>query len=303
MAYLPNGTSKNRVHCSKCGHKTATPYHDNFTREAIKPNVFMKCSRQNSCGHDLRPERNNEQQTYRIKERATTIQPNVLEKQIIQSCISNPSLFSNFIAERYGIDAVARGLVHHQFVGAHPNDSSRTIFLQLDEEGRLRTGKIIGYRIEEGQLKRDRNCNPSWLHARHEGFITKQHEATQTLFGMHQLQYRKKGPVFIVESEKTAVIAGIYRPDLIWMATGGATGLKSERLAPLHGRQIILVPDADKAGETWNAIASRLKVNGYNVLVWNEWQQFIPNDAQVDGMDIADLLVQFQQNQLPAGLF
>ena len=57
-------------------------------------------------------------------------------------------------------------------------------------------------------------------------------------------------PVVLVESEKTAVIMSRIYPDHLWLATGGSQGIKSdERLAPLHGRKVLLVPDN---GQYWN---------------------------------------------------
>ena len=48
----------------------------------------------------------------------------------------------------------------------------------------------------------------------------------QCLFGEHLLAYASSmaRTVAIVESEKTALIAALFIPDLVWLATGGMHG-------------------------------------------------------------------------------
>jgi hypothetical protein len=50
--------------------------------------------------------------------------------------------------------------------------------------------------------------------------------------------------VAIVESEKTAIIASIYLPDMIWLACGGCGNLSLKLCEPLKGRKVVLFPDA-----------------------------------------------------------
>ena len=47
----------------------------------------------------------------------------------------------------------------------------------------------------------------------------------------------------LVESEKTAIISSALMPQYTWLATGGKSGLTSERLSSLKGRKIIVFPD------------------------------------------------------------
>lgn len=50
-----------------------------------------------------------------------------------------------------------------------------------------------------------------------------------------------------VESEKTAIICSAMMPQYLWLATGGKSGLTSERLSSLKGRKIIVFPHIDLA--------------------------------------------------------
>ena len=49
----------------------------------------------------------------------------------------------------------------------------------------------------------------------------------QCLFGEHLLD-GNNGPVAIVESEKTAIIASMFFQDAVWLATGGLNNLREE---------------------------------------------------------------------------
>jgi hypothetical protein len=57
-------------------------------------------------------------------------------------------------------------------------------------------------------------------------------------------------PIAIVESEKTAIIASVYMPDYIWLATGSLNNLSAEKCAVLNGRRVILFPDLN-AFDKW----------------------------------------------------
>ncbi len=63
--------------------------------------------------------------------------------------------------------------------------------------------------------------------------------------------------VAIVESEKSAIIASIIMPELIWLAAGGIQGLSIEKCKVLKGRNVILYPDFG-AYEKWTEKAKIL---------------------------------------------
>ncbi len=66
------------------------------------------------------------------------------------------------------------------------------------------------------------------------------------LFGEVLLSIYPNKMVALVESEKTAIIASVYFPDFIWIATGGSDGCKWTQRGVckvLEGRSVILYPD------------------------------------------------------------
>ena len=135
----------------------------------------------------------------------------------------------------------------------------KTIWWQIDVEGRVRTGKLMRYKTDG---HRDRNDKQAfdWIHNRlkRAGWWkdTEKEKAT-CLFGEHLVKAYPKATVNIVESEKTAVIMAIAygNPQKnIWLATGGMSMLSRAKLAPLieAKRKILLYPDQDGI-EKWRA--------------------------------------------------
>ena len=201
-----------------------------------------------------------------------------------------------------------------------------TIFWQIDERQRVRTGKIMKYYPEGhpkfGHRDRDTRYNFDWVHSalsRHRDpktgettydppypfpnlFDPSKQEPIQTLFGMHLLNaYGQTGQVNIVESEKTAIIMAIaygnHSGD-VWMACGGIEMLSRERLAPIikQHRRIVLYPDRDGI-DRWRAKGEnlrydRLHINVEPVLKW--WR-----DGDGEKADVADVVVRIINNAKP----
>ena len=130
------------------------------------------------------------------------------------------------------------------------------IFWQIDEQQRIRDGKIMYYHSD---CHRDKHHNPTWISA-----LLKQHYGypydiaiDRCLFGLHLLA-EVDGDVAVVEAEKTAVICSELYPQYLWLAAGGLSMLTVEKLLPLKGHKVILFPDTDPDGTTftrWRDIA------------------------------------------------
>lgn len=196
-----------------------------------------------------------------------------------------------------------------------------TIFWQIDEQQRVRTGKMMLYR-QDGHRDRTTRYNFDWVHSalsrhwddeRHEMtydppypfpdiYDPSKQEPIQTLFGMHLLNaYGQTGQVNIVESEKTALIMatayGNHNGE-VWMACGGLEMLSRERLAPIikQHRRIVLYPDRDGI-DRWRAKAEnlrydRLHINAEPVLKW--WRE-----GDGEKADVADVVVRIINEASP----
>ncbi len=183
-----------------------------------------------------------------------------------------------------------------------------TIFWQIDEQHRVRTGKMMLYKTD-GHRDRDTRYNFDFIHAalfrddRQPQYSDELQEKKQCYFGLHLLnQYKVKNveqTVCIVESEKTALImATAYGNNAkqVWMACGGLENLTRERMQPIieQGRKIVLYPDRDGV-ERWQAKANSI---GYNRIVVDarpvrEWWK--PCDGEK--ADIADVVVRHIQER------
>ena len=57
--------------------------------------------------------------------------------------------------------------------------------------------------------------------------------------------------VAVVEAEKSAVILSEWRPDWLWLATGGLGEVQPEKFRPLRGHRVVLYPDTDPEGTAY----------------------------------------------------
>ena len=71
----------------------------------------------------------------------------------------------------------------------------------------------------------------------------KDHNLKQCLFGLHLINETESKILAIVESEKTAILMSLFKPEYIWLATGSKSGFKYEYLKPLRNYKIIGFPD------------------------------------------------------------
>lgn len=101
------------------------------------------------------------------------------------------------------------------------------MFWQIDISGRCRIGKIMLCDSETGHKVKNPVSKMMWVHMLH---MFKDFCLRQCLFGEHQLAESGR-VVAIVESEKTAIIASMFFPDAIWLATGC---LKGRRIFLFH---------------------------------------------------------------------
>ena len=139
------------------------------------------------------------------------------------------------------------------------------IFWQIDQEERVRDGKVMYYGPDCHRLK-DKAHHPTWVSTllrRRDPFPNAPHETSHCLFGLHLIEegggrreegkYSKYSPksIAIVEAEKTAVIMSEHYPQCIWLATGGLGEVQPEKFRPLRGHKVIMFPDTDPDGSAF----------------------------------------------------
>ena len=158
------------------------------------------------------------------------------------------------------------------------------IFWQIDQEERVRDGKVMYYGPDCHRLK-DKAHHPTWVSAllrRRDPFPNASNETTHCFFGLHLLghtdnlcpaemkeikemtpsEYVKRSQisaisvisagqsksVAIVEAEKTAVILSEHYPQCIWLAAGGLGEVQTDKFRPLRGYKVVMFPDTDPDG-------------------------------------------------------
>ena len=95
---------------------------------------------------------------------------------------------------------------------------------------------------------------PMWVHKLK---LFEDFHLKQCLFGEHLLGTYSDKVVVLVESEKSAVIGSAIFPGYVWLATGGKSQLREEKLRVLTGRTVLLFPDADGYAE-WKQRAENM---------------------------------------------
>ena len=97
----------------------------------------------------------------------------------------------------------------------------------------------------------------------------------------------------IVESEKTAIVASIYIPEMVWIATGGKYGCKWKNDASVHtvlsGRNVTLFPDLGAFNE-WNEIATSI-ISAKAVAISDLLEKNATDNERGQGLDLADYLL------------
>ena len=206
------------------------------------------------------------------------------------------SNFGLWLTDLFG-ERIANETLLNYLVGRSKNNNSKAcIFWRVDKEINVRTGKIMCYDSLTG--KRNKEINPTWVHSKFPEFNYK-----LCFFGEHLLSEYPDKTIGIVESEKTAIIASIYMPDIVWIATGGNSGCKWREFdvfKVLENRNIILCPDFGyfnkKTGKTcFNEWSERAKVISdrmtCKIQVSRVLEDSINQDERVNDYDLADMLI------------
>ena len=168
------------------------------------------------------------------------------------------------------------------------------IFWQIDQEERVRDGKVMYYQTD---CHRDKQHNPTWVSTllrQRDPFPNSPHETSHCFFGLHLISPLKLGGVrgglkerlflrpdgskrpeverrpspsnsggetaiAVVEAEKTAFILSEVYPKYVWLAAGGLGEVQVEKFRPLRGHKVVLFPDTDPDGaafKRWSGAAT-----------------------------------------------
>ena len=181
------------------------------------------------------------------------------------------------------------------FVGTSTRGETKgwTIWWQIDDQMRVRTGKLMAYK-QDGHRNKDLRYSFNFVHsmlAKSGAWDSSKAEYQACLFGLHLVDVFKDAEVCIVESEKSAVICSAFcdPSKRIWMATAGKSQLTRKQLQPLidRNRYIVLYPDYDGYDE-WAAAVKRID---YPRISISPQVKKLHVEADGDKADMADIML------------
>ena len=187
-------------------------------------------------------------------------------------CLSMDSQFCEAVVSRgYLTQEQMLHAACHYRLGA--SRQGGVIFWQIDQEGRVRDGKVMYYLPDCHRNKAHKPTWVSYLLRRRDPFPNAAHETSHCFFGLHlisekratlgtdpseqqsekrKVKSEKCNPhcctVAVVEAEKTAVILSELYPQYIWLASGGLGEVQPDKFRALRGCKVILFPDTDPDG-------------------------------------------------------
>ena len=237
-----------------------------------------RCNSESSCGYHKKPESNEVVvSNFQYVPPITTY----LNESDLYKEQFNDNLYK-YLITRFNKDEVESVFKKYLVMSTDKKWRNSTVFYQKDKDGRFRTGKIIQYGTNGKRIK-EPYSRIYWSHNFLDDFILE-----QCLFGEHLLEDfdTSKGAIYLVESEKTCLIASIFFKDDLFIATGGLSNLSPLKLSVLRGLGVDAIPD--KGGyDLWK---TKLEPMGISVNTIME-----ESKESEDGDDIGDLILTFKK--------
>lgn len=292
---------KTRYSCPTCGERYQFACYIDEQGQYLADDVGI-CNRVSKCGYHYTPkqyfadhpsEHDRHQSTQhtasRSQVKAKPDRFDTIPQHFLDATLNayDRNGFVQFLLTRFDADTVTAAIARY-FVGT--TQDGRAAFWQVDQQGEIRTGKLIAYDASTG--KRDKRFQPDFAHARLKrgDVLAESFELRQCFFGEHLLQVEPHATVALVEAEKTAVIASLILPEFIWLATTGKQMAKPERLAALGKRGVILFPDGDGYTD-WMRYAEEARTQGLDVECSDLIESGGTSAEKAEGFDLADYLL------------
>lgn len=215
-------------------------------------------------------------------------QPSFISLDIFKDSLKDyeSNNFVHYLIELFG-SVITKGLIEKYYIGTSDYWEGASTFWQIDNAGKIRAGKIMHYSPITGKRIKEPFSHIQWVHC-----VLKlpNYNLQQGFFGAHLLKDNNK-PCAIVESEKTAIIASVYLPKIIWLAAGNKQGLSADKCNELAGRNVTLYPDSN-AFDEWNE-----KAKEYGFKISDLLEKKATKEEKQQGLDIADYLTRFNYKE------
>lgn len=294
----PYKGKSSRHTCPACGRKLSfTLYIDSNTNKALHSSVG-KCNRAVKCAYHYSPKQyfndNPNHNTDWKPNIEKPLQPlrkiDFIPVEYLSKSQSANSHFVDFLKTKFSSQQIADVLDKYK-LGATRN--KEVIFWQIDIQNRIRTAKIMQYNPLTGKRIKHQSGAIDWVHnkLKQQAVLRQSFNLKQCFFGEHLLSLYPSAHVAIVESEKTAIIATIMRPDIIWLAAGSLNGFSLEKCTVLKHRKIIVYPDLG-AFNAWSVKALDMHSKLNLTIQISSILEDVATQVQKDlGWDIGDYLI------------
>jgi len=237
------------------------------------------------------------------------------------------SHLATWLRTQFPREQVAAALKRYR-VGGTPDGA--TLWWQIDEQGRVHTGKAMQYNPLTGHRVKEQGFPVNWAHRMRLYGEPSELVVPQCLFGLSLLNTehtalttdytdfsdslhdgsstpQEENPcnprnlwsnslwsekIGVVESEKTALIMSLVCPDKVWLATGGKANFKEQMLAPLIGLEVAVYPDADALHDWYTRAVEMNRTLGTHLHIPTGYYNLMDHDeARREGWDLADILL------------
>ena len=286
--------SSKKYKCPNCGKFSLVIFIDSETGEIMEH--YGRCDRESKCGFFHHPSKDG----FQNSKSSTVLDLSTYEffasfhkNDLVEIAMKNDNNFLKYLRFLVGINK-AKEVQEKYKIGTLPEFNNGTIFWQIDEQKKVKAGKVIQY-FETGK----RTKNITWMHQ----FLKKKNaildfNLSQCLFGLHLIKEDKSSVIALVESEKTACIMSVIFPEFLWLSCGAKGEFKLQKLEPIKHRKIIAYPDCEiqKNGTTtfqeWKRKATEFNRLGFEIYVSDLLEKAASLQQKEQGIDIADFFMQ-----------
>jgi hypothetical protein len=288
--YNLDSTSK-KFTCPSCSKKRLVRYIETESHNYLGEQ-YGRCDRESNCGYHLAPSQNKT-----IVNIITTkkIRPiSIIDEKYLNAVATKYNKNNLFIyLKKHFTEEEILEVFEKYKVGTSKLWNGSTVFWQIDQFNRIRTGKIMLLNADSGKRIKEPFPHINWVH---KTLNLKDYNLAQCLFGenliKNQLQQNATNKtIALVESEKTALTMSLFLKSTLWIATGSKQNLKLDLLKPLKGCNVILFPDCGEF-EDWNKKAIELNKHGFKF----KCSSLLENNNYIKGTDLADIYFDLSEN-------
>jgi hypothetical protein len=280
--------SSKKFICPNCDKKTFVKYIETETVNYLS-DEFGRCDRESNCGYHSNPkgEFNN---FFEVKYIAPP-EPSFHNYELVSQSGRNftQNNFIQFLKTLFTPDEIKNAILKY-LIGTSKHWSGATVFWQIDNNEKVRHGKVMLFNFETGKRQK-RADGKAYINSVRSILKLENFNLNQCLFGLHLINESNQKTIAIVESEKTAVLMSVFKPNYVWVATGMKGGFKYENLKPIKNYKIIAFPDKSEFND-WHNKAIALNAVGFKIVV-SDWLEQTDNE---DGSDLADVYIDEVKN-------